>query len=622
MCGIAGIINCDISKNCNKKYLENITHAVAHRGPDGYGFWINDNIGLGHRRLSIIDLKTGNQPLQIQDNKLAITFNGEIYNYLELKKQLQSKGYSFITNSDTEVILVGYHYWGEAVVKHLRGMFAFAIVNVVKQQVFIARDPFGIKPLVYYQGADFFMFGSEIQQFKLHPNFKKDIDVSALAEYIKYGYIPAPLTIFKDLRKLEPGNYLSVSFKGDILEKKEYYNVEFNPDYKPSYQDWVERVEQAIDSSVSYHKIADVPYGSFLSGGIDSSLIASSLAKHGKHVDAFTMGFANNDFDEVPYAKQVAQKYQLNHHIAYVNMDDMQAVFPKLIQHFGEPFADSSAIPTYYITKKIRDYLPVVLSGDGGDEAFGGYYSYQNFLKILNPNPPNEHYKNTLKRLLKYVGKTYDTTPRNPDLNDWITLVGYHNEAQLNQLLIPEVYKKINPQENVFEKWYKKAKEQKLDSYSLASYLDYKTYIHSDILTKVDIAAMMNSLEVRTPLIDVDIVNLMAQIPSKYKISRNDDGSWNKKKILNSIAAKRFGTDFILRKKQGFTAPLADWFGPKTAFGKEFNEILQNKNANLFNYLNRQQVQSQFTDKNKVNYQKLYLLFTLEKWFENEQIMN
>ncbi|MFK5889293.1 MAG: asparagine synthase (glutamine-hydrolyzing) [Flavobacteriaceae bacterium] len=617
MCGISGIINSDSSKICDKNILEKVTHAVAHRGPDGYGFWMHKNIGFGHRRLSIIDLKAGNQPMQDFDNKLSITFNGEIYNFLELKKELQKKGYAFKTHSDTEVLLVGYKHWGKDIVNQLRGMFAFAIADVNNQEIFIARDHFGIKPLLYYQGTDFFMFGSEIQQFHKYPQFKKEVNVSALAEYLKYGYIPAPLTIFNNLHKLEPGHYLRLNFRGKVIEKTEYYDVKFNPNNKVSYDEWVERVEQTINKSVNYHKIADVSYGSFLSGGIDSSLIASSLAEKGQKVDAFTMGFANKDFDEVSYAKQVARKYNLNHHIEYVNMDDMESIFPKLIQHYGEPFADSSAIPTYYITKKIREYLPVVLSGDGGDEAFGGYYSYQNFLKILNPNPPKEQYKNTLKRLLKHVGKTYATTPKIPDLNDWITLVGYNNDAQLKRLLKPEVYKEINPQENVFTKWYKKAKAQKLDTYSLASYMDYKTYIHSDILTKVDIAAMMNSLEVRTPLIDIEVINLMAQIPTKYKISRNYDGSWQKKKILNTIAAKRFGSEFTKRKKQGFTIPLADWFGTKSDFGKQYQEIIQNKNSQIYKYLNQKEITELFSNKSSINYSRLYMFFVLEKWLQN-----
>ncbi|MCF6212482.1 MAG: asparagine synthase (glutamine-hydrolyzing) [Flavobacteriaceae bacterium] len=617
MCGISGIINSDSSKICDKNILEKVTHAVAHRGPDGYGFWTHNNIGFGHRRLSIIDLKAGNQPMQAFDNKLSITFNGEIYNYLDLKKELQKRGYAFKTNSDTEVILVGYKHWGKAIVNHLRGMFSFAIADMKNREVFIVRDHFGIKPLLYYRGTDFCMFGSEIQQFHKHPQFKKDINVSAMAEYLKYGYIPAPLTIFNNLHKLEPGNYLRLNFEGRILEKTEYYDVKFNPNNKVSYSEWVERVEEAINTSVNYHKIADVSYGSFLSGGIDSSLIASSLAEKGQKVAAFTMGFANKDFDEVPYAKQVAQMYNLNHHIDYVNMEGMQDIFPKLIQHYGEPFADSSAIPTYYITKKIREYLPVVLSGDGGDEAFGGYYSYQNFLKILNPNPPKEHYKNTLKRLLKYVGKTYASTPKNPDLKDWINLIAYNNDVQLQKLFKPEVYKEIDSNEDVFAKWYKKAKDQKLDTYSLASYMDYKTYIHSDILTKVDIAAMMNSLEVRTPLIDVEVVNLMAQIPAKHKISRNYDGSWQKKKILNSIASKRFGEGFIKRKKQGFTVPLQDWFGKNTVFGTEFNTIITDKKSYIFNYLNFEAVQELFLNKQQFNFSQLYLLFNLERWLKN-----
>jgi len=615
MCGISGIINYNKSKDVKLKDIENITDVLEHRGPDGTGYWMCKNIGFGHRRLSIIDIEGSKQPLSIENESFIITYNGEIYNYIELKEELRKIGYSFKTKGDTEVVLRAYEHWGVKCVEKFRGMFAFAIRDNINKEVFIARDHFGIKPLVYYQGQSFFMFGSEIQQFKKHSLFEKKINESALSEYFKYGYIPAPLTIFKNLFKLEPGNYLRVNFNGLIIEQKEYYDIQFRPNYSVSYNDWVERVEEAINTSVSYHKIADVPYGAFLSGGIDSSLIASSLAEKGTSVDVFTMGFSNKKFDEVPYAKQVAEQYNLNHHIDYVEMNDMETILPKLIQHYGEPFADSSAIPTYYITKKIREYLPVVLSGDGGDEAFGGYYSYQNFLKIQKPSPPKYEYKNQLKSILKYIGKTYKTTPRDPNLEDWVNLVSISNTKTVKTIFKNNT---IDFKNDTYYKWYHKGKSQNLDSYSLASYLDFKTYIHGDILTKVDIASMMNSLEVRTPLIDVDIINLMSQIPTKHKISRNYDGTWQKKKILNSIAEKRFGKDFVTRKKQGFEAPLKDWFGEKTEFGNKFNEMLGNKNSRMFEYLNQKEIQGLFKNKENLDYNKLYQLFILEEWLDEK----
>ncbi|KGL63232.1 asparagine synthase (glutamine-hydrolyzing) [Polaribacter sp. Hel1_85] len=617
MCGISGIINYDISNTVSIEDLKPITDVIAHRGPDGFGYWQHNNIGFGHRRLSIIDLEGSKQPMKIDDDKFVITYNGEIYNYLELKKELQKLGFTFKTTGDTEVILKSYQYWGEKCVEKFRGMFSFAIANISKSEIFLARDHFGIKPLVYYQGENFFMFGSEIQQFSKHKDFIKSINVTALSEYMKFGYIPAPLTIYNNLFKLEPGNYIKLNFEGEIIEHKEYYDIQFKPDYKVSYHDWVERVEEAVDISVKYHKIADVPYGTFLSGGIDSSIIASSLAKEGKNVDAFTMGFENEAFNEVPYAKQVAEKYNLNHHIEYIDMQDMQDVFPKLIKHYGEPFADSSSIPTYYITKKISEHLPVVLSGDGGDEAFGGYYSYQNFLKILKPSAPKHAYKDVLKKALKYIGKTYPNTPRQPSLNDWINLISFFNINETNKIFRKDVIKDFDIEYSSFNKWYKKAKSQRLDTYSTGSYLDYKTYLYGDILTKVDIASMMNSLEVRTPLIDVDIVNLMAKIPSKHKISRNYNGSWQKKKILNSIAEKRFDKEFVSRKKQGFSIPLKDWFQPDNDFGNEFFKIIKNKNSSIFEYFNENEIKSNFLNKENINYSKMFQIFTLENWLNN-----
>lgn len=616
MCGISGIIHYDTSKNVSKRELETITDVIAHRGPDGFGYWQYKNIGFGHRRLSIIDLEGSSQPMKVNDDTLVMTFNGEIYNYLEIKSELQKLGHSFKTTGDTEVILKSYHEWGTKCLQKFRGMFSFAIADTVKNEVFIARDHFGIKPLVYYKGDSYFMFGSEIQQFSKHEGFQKETDINALSEYLKFGYIPAPQTIYKNLYKLEPGNYLRVDFQGKVIEHSQYYDIQFNIDKRPTYNEWVERVEDAIKKSVQYHKIADVPYGTFLSGGIDSSLIASYLADFGKNVDAFTMGFHNEEFNEVPYAKQVAETYQLKHHIEYIDMNDMEDVFPKLVQHYGEPFADSSSIPTYYITKKIREHLPVVLSGDGGDEAFGGYYSYQNFLKIANPSAPKHAYKDQIKTMLKYVGKTYRTTPRKPGIEDWINLVSLFQESTVSNLMKRDLQKDISEQ-STYHNWYQKAKEQKLDLYAIGSYLDYKTYIHGDILTKVDIASMMNSLEVRTPLIDVDIVNLMSQIPSKYKISRNKDGSWQKKKILNSIAEKRFGKAFVDRKKKGFTVPLKDWFGKEAPFGMYLSEVLHNKNSKIYDFLNQKELIDNFKT-NDYNINQLYQIVVLEHWLKNQ----
>ena len=326
------------------------------------------------------------------------------------------------------------------------------------------------------------------------------------------------------------------------------------------------------------------------------------------------MGFDNNEINEVPYAKEVAQKFNLKHHIEYIDMSDMENVIDRIIKHYGEPFSDSSAIPTFYITKKIREYLPVVLSGDGGDEAFGGYYSYQNYLKILKPNPPREGYKNYGKKFLSKLGYKFASIPKEPTLEDWLNIIGRYNKSTLQTIFKQELLKKINPNKNPFYKWYQVAKKKELDPYTTVSYLDYKTYIHGDVLTKVDIASMMNSLEVRTPLIDLSIINLMSKIPSKHKISRNFNGSWQKKKVLNAIAKKRFGNEFVERKKRGFVAPIEDWFEKTTPLGKEIDAIIKSNKSKIYDYLDFEEVNSLYYKTKTPNFNMKYQFFVLEKW--------
>ncbi len=615
MCGIAGIIHNDQQRPLDSLQLEKMTDVIQHRGPDGFGYWNFQNIGLGHRRLSIIDLEGSVQPMSVDFENFVITYNGEIYNYLELKKELQSLGHQFKTQGDTEVLLKAYVEWGKNCLHKLRGMFAFAVVDKTKEEVFLARDHFGIKPLLFYKGDKNFAFGSEIQQFKHLEDFDASLNTSSLKDYFGLGYIPAPKTIYKRLHKLAPGNYLRVSFGGHIIEQEEYYDLNFNIDSKKSYRDWKEELEIAIDDSVKHHKIADVPLGTFLSGGIDSSIIASSLSKYGKDVKAFTMGFFNEKFDETPYAKQVAEMYDLKHHIEKIDMKDMLDVFPQLIKHYGEPFADSSAVPTYYISKRVREYLPVVLSGDGGDEAFGGYWSYQNFLKIAKPNAPKDIHKTIAKNILKNLGIRYATTPRSPGVEDWFSLVSMDPQFNFDKLFAEDFFQSENRVPDVFKKWYMKAQQKQLNLFQTVNYLDYKTYIHSDILTKVDVASMMNSLEVRTPLIDKEIISIATQIPNHFKIKQNRDGSWSKKRILSAIAEKRFGKEFTQRKKRGFVAPIEDWFKNKE-LKNDFANIINNKSSSVYNFLDYKATNYYFTENNRSSSMK-YQIYFLEKWMNS-----
>lgn len=557
MCGIAGIL----SNNSNSiaASLTQIFSCMGHRGPDGDGIYVYQNVGLGHRRLSIIDLEGGKQPLSNFNKTLWITYNGELYNYKELRKSLQQRGYTFATASDTEVVLQSYAHWGKDCVRHFRGMFAFGILDIPKKELFLARDHFGIKPLVYAHNSDVFAFASEIQALKPITEIKWDLDLTALDQYLAYQFIPAPKTIYKEVKKLPPAHFMRVSFSGEIKEINSYWQLDFKPDQARTEKDWMDALEETIKESVNSHLVADVPFGAFLSGGIDSSLVVGYMSQlMAKPVKTFSIGFEEEGYSELDYARKVANHWGTDHHEAIIKADAL-SILSDLVRHYGEPFGDSSAIPTYYVSQLARKHVTMALSGDAGDELFAGYDSYSTrWSRHLSPVP--EHlpaYKKGLYRVLSSaLPNKYPL--RTASLSDWQRYIQYYGPVERSKLWKLEFSDQLNETDSSQKKIWKES--EAFSHFQKAQSLDFRTYLPYDILTKVDIASMMHSLEVRTPLLDIRVVELATQIPEKFNINKSS-GEWVGKQLLKKIVAKDLGDEFAFRKKMGFSIPIQKWFG-------------------------------------------------------------
>jgi asparagine synthase (glutamine-hydrolysing) len=432
MCGITGIVR--FNSPVDDTEIKSMTKSIAHRGPDGEGVFIKDNIALGHRRLSIIDLDGGKQPMSYNNGSLHITYNGEIYNYIELKKELKALGHKFKTKSDTEVILASYVEWEEKCLEKLRGMFAFCIADFKKKEIFLARDPIGIKPLVYWKNNDFFGFASELPALRKIKAPKPTGNISAIDDFLRLSYIPAPNTIYKDIYKLEPGTYMTVSFDGNYSEPTKYYNLEFD-NKKVETSDWIEKTNECLQESVKSHLVSDVPFGVFLSGGIDSTLVAGAMSKIlDTKIKAFTIGFNDPKYDELKFAEIAASKFGIELISETIDIDDT-SIIEELINNHGEPFGDSSIIPTWHVCKLARSHVPMVLSGDGGDELFGGYLSHSNWIK----NSPHNYIKNQFEKKNYYLGfrgiagytKKTIINKSNNFLDEWYSNVSCWHESQV-----------------------------------------------------------------------------------------------------------------------------------------------------------------------------------------------
>ena len=563
MCGIAGFTR-SASPEGDSALLRRMGEAIAHRGPDGHGEFLDGHIGLAHRRLAIIDLSAdGAQPMHSACGRYVIVCNGEIYNFQKLRAEYAAKGYVFRSRSDTEVILAAYSFHGEACLAELHGMFAFALWDKQRRTLFLARDRIGKKPLYWWHGGnDRLAFASELKSLLLLPSVRPEIDETAIVDYLKYLYIPAPKTIYRNIYKLLPGHSLTLRI-GENPVTREYWDVKFAVNDGLGFAAATEHLLDMVKRQTTLRMFADVPLGAFLSGGVDSSGIVALMAQNSaKPVRTCTIGFSDKAFDETPYAREVAKRYGTLHHEYQVreNLIETIQVLPK---YFDEPFADSSALPTYHVSRLAKQAVTVVLSGDGGDESFGGYEKYA--IELIE-----DKVRRTAPRFLLRIlhGLTADSPSGLPKKIGSLSTAAladpgtgfYHTntfitDRQLTQLLAPRLAsfcRDYDPGEYTRRYW---EKQQGADHITRMLYTDLKTYLPGEALVKVDRASMAHALEVRSPLLDHSVVEFAATLPSRWKIAGKQ-----KKIILRQAFSSLLPSDFLARKKQGFTVPLASWF--------------------------------------------------------------
>lgn len=611
MCGIAGILQTN-GAPVSGTVMERMTSSLSHRGPDGWETKIWDHVGFGHARLSIIDLETGKQPICNEDGTVWITYNGEIYNYRELRLQLEGKGHQFHTKSDTEVIVHSYEEWGDQCVERFRGMFAFGIADLKQQRVFLARDQLGIKPLYYLRTASCFAFASEIQALRCIPHLDLSIDIQGLDQYLWLQYIPAPKTIFKEISKLPPAHYLTVTFDGDCSRAEEYWRIRFDPVRRRSEGEWLEMIEEVVRDSVKTHLVSDVPFGAFLSGGVDSSAVVAYMSRTmTEPVKTFSIGFEEDEFSEIDYAEVVAKKWGTEHHVEIVKPDALE-VLPRLVKHYGEPFGDSSALPTYYVCQMARKHVPMVLSGDGGDEAFAGYHSYRTWMENLSANHIPS-WKNIASSIGHMAGFRRHPSPPQRLLAKWLECINYIPSSLRTELWREEYRSVTGLPLAVFEKEFDRT--SRFGNINAVQYMDLKTYLPFDILTKVDVASMMHGLEVRTPFADVRVVEFAATIPETLNMTKNGSGTWEGKLLLKKIMEKYYGREFVHRSKMGFGVPIDKWFAPGGSLRTAVGERLLDRNSKLYDYFEPAVVR-RFLDQSITPY--LWLLLFLEEWLRQE----
>lgn len=625
MCGITGKIY--FHKNTvSSGDISVMNEKISHRGPNDGGVYISPNqkLGLGHRRLSIIDLSPlGHQPMNYL-NRYWIVFNGEIYNFQEKRKMLKRKGYTFKSSSDTEVIMALYDKFGKMCLEHLRGMFSFAIYDEKENTLFCARDRVGKKPFKYYLDNNVFIFASELKAILTQKEYIKEPDYLAIHHYLTLQYCPAPLTGFKNIKKLEPAHYLFIDLKTKKVEKKRYWRLDYSKKLNLSEEEWKKRIMEKLKESVELRMIADVPLGAFLSGGIDSSAIVGIMSKlSSQSVKTFSIGFKEKKYNELPYARMIARKFNTDHKEFIVKPNAIE-VLPMLVKQYEEPFADSSALPTYYVSKLTREHVTVALNGDGGDENFAGYgrYSILNFslyyskLKWLNKYaalPASQLFKNCFKNtFFERVSRFVKTAPENYTHRYVNYLCYFTNDMKKD--FYADIFRKrfetIDSYDVVSKKFQEAITNDKMDQ---ALYSDFQTYLPDDLLTKVDIASMAVAIESRSPFLDHEMLELTAKMPFNLKLR----GINNKKYILKETLRGIIPDEVMFRPKVGFSVPIDDWFRGELK-DYAYQNLLAKKflNRGLFN---KEAVKSILDAhaKTKTNYAyPIWALLTLELWFQ------
>ncbi len=618
MCGIAGFFNSDnqASAHESRVLIERMCNVIEHRGPDDQGYFVSGGgATLGHRRLSIIDLNTGQQPITNEDGSVWLVFNGEIYNYRALRSQLIANGHRFATDTDTEVIVHLYEDEGEDCVKKLRGIFAFAIYDKNKQQLFLARDHVGVKPLHYAVTGTEFVFGSEIKSLLQHPAVTREVNLAAVSDFLAFGYVPDPDTAFRGIHKLPPGHTLT--FKEGKTQTRSYWD--FNYDERPQTRteaEYTEELREHLADAVRSQLVSDVPVGAFLSGGIDSSTIVALMTREMSYpVKTFSIGFNEASFDELKFARATAQHFGTEHH-EFVVTPDVCKIVEEIVWHHDEPFADVSSVPTYMVSKLASEHVKVVLSGDGGDELFAGYERYtQDRRKARFEKIPGLVKKNILRPLSQVLprgayGKNFlrhislDAPSRYVD-----SISFFHPELQ-RELFSRQTRHRLAQYEsdNSYQQIY--AAPQGADHTARLLYLDSKTYLPGDILTKVDRMSMAHSLESRVPLLDHKLIEFATNIPSHLKLH-----GLTTKHILKQAVTGLIPDEIIHRRKQGFDVPIREWF--KHELRELLHDTLLDRKTRERGYFNERTITSIIKEheRGRRNYARhLWGLLTLELW--------
>lgn len=600
MCGFVGF--CDDSKN-KKKIIRDMADIIKHRGPDSDGYYVDNNIALGFRRLSIIDLDKGSQPIFNEDKDKVIVFNGEIYNYKEIREELKSKGHKFSTNTDTEVILHGYEEYKEDILNKLRGMFSFVIYDIKEKSLFGARDFYGIKPFYYYYDNENFLFGSEIKSFLGSPNFKKELNKDMLSQYLTFQCSIGEDTFFKNTYKLLPGHYFI--YKDKELEIKKYYEVKLEPNDDKSLNEWVSGIREVIDNSVLAHKVSDVEVGSFLSSGVDSSLIAklSSVDK------TFTVGYDNKKYSEIDYAKQFSDKINVSNVSKKISKEEYFKEFSNVQYYMDEPLADASAVMLYFLSKTASKHVKVCLSGEGADEIFGGYniyhepYSVSWYNKIpyfirkcigilvypfRNYTGFNFLYRRSKKIEDRYIGNAFIFEP-----NDAKKIVNFNYGNKTYKDFTKPYYDKVSD----------------LDVVTKMQYIDFNFWLIYDILLKADKMSMANSLEVRVPYLDREVIEYASKLPSKYKIVGNET-----KYAFRKVAKEELADKVADKKKLGFPVPIREWLKEDDVYQEVKNMFLES------GYFFKPKKIIKLLDDHKAgkrdNSRKIWTIYTFLVWYQ------
>lgn len=572
MCGLAGIFDSRERRPIDRDLLSAMTDSLSHRGPDGAGYYVAEGIGLGHRRLSIIDLAGGHQPLFNEDHSVSVVYNGEIYNFRELASQLRALGHHFRTVCDTEVVVHAWEEWGPDCVKRFRGMFAFALWDSNSKTLFLARDRLGIKPLYYAALSDGrVIFGSEMKALLCDPALERRFDIQAIEDYFAFGYVPDPKSIYASVRKLAPAHTLVWKRGAPTPHPQKYWDIAFHPNTSITEVDACIELRERMSEAVRMHLVADVPLGAFLSGGVDSSSVVSMMAEHSPTpVNTCSIGFDVSEFDEARYAALVAKHLKTDHRMQQVTANSFELI-EEISGFYDEPFADSSAMPTYQVCRLAREKVTVALSGDGGDEAFAGYrrYRWHHYEELVRGMFPRQ-IRQPLFSLLGQIYPKLDWAPRSLRAKSTFqalardSIEGYfHSVSILGDRLRRRLYSERMLRDlqgyharNILEEAIKDAPvEHHLD---LVQYADMKTYLPGDILTKVDRASMATSLEVRVPLLDHELLEWVATLPPNFRL-RAREGKYLLKKAMEG----RLPNEILYRDKMGFSIPLANWFrGP------------------------------------------------------------